>query len=66
MISIPVDADLDKKLKQLNENLKTSGEEIVAQNTVQVEDQTVMVISIKESVQKKKKLLLDGKRVLSD
>ena len=70
MIQIPVDASFDTRMKQLNEQLDHSGEEIVAQNTIQVEGQTVMVVSIREGQKKKENLLLGqvdrGQRILND
>jgi hypothetical protein len=70
MVQIPVDASFDAKMNQLNEELNRNGEEIVAQNTIQVEGQTVMVVSIREGKKKKKNLLLGqvnrGQRILND
>jgi len=81
MISIPADSNLESSLRQLNENLKETGEEIIGQNTVKIDGQDVVVVSvvsIKEIVKKKKNLLFDqidkgkmpdvfnGKRILND
>ena len=70
MIQIPVDASFSTRMKQLNEDLDRSGEEIVAQNKIEVEGQTVMVVSIREGKEKKKNILLGqvnrGQRILND
>ena len=78
MIQIQVDSSLNQKLKLLNEELSKSGEEIVSQDTLQVDGKTIMVISVKETKKSKKNLLLDqidagqmkdpfdGKRILND
>jgi len=70
MIQIPVDSSFTTRMRQLNEQLSKSGEEIVAQNKIEVEGQTVMVVSIREGQKKKKNILLGqvdrGQRILND
>jgi hypothetical protein len=51
--------DLDKQIKQLNEELKKTNEKIIDTQTIKTDNGTVVLVSISESTGKSKNILLD-------